>query len=84
MCCGAVPVVSAVGELGDVVRDGESGFLVPSRRPDDYVERVLEVLSDEGRREELSRQARKVAAAHAGLDAVSARWDALLARLTSA
>jgi glycosyltransferase involved in cell wall biosynthesis len=81
MCAGVVPVVSDVGELGDVVRSGENGFLVPSRRPDDYVARLLEVLADHGRWASLSCRAGETARAYAGLEAVSARWDALLGRL---
>jgi glycosyltransferase involved in cell wall biosynthesis len=84
MCAGAVPVVSAVGELGDVVRDGQTGFLVPTRRPDDYVERVIEVLADDARRQELACRAREMASSYAGQEAVSARWDALVERLFSA
>jgi glycosyltransferase involved in cell wall biosynthesis len=81
MCAGVVPVVSDVGELGDVVRSGENGFLVPSRRPDDYVARVVEVLEEPARWLIFSRQAVETARAYAGMESVSARWDALLARL---
>ena len=82
MCSGAVPVVSDVGELGDVVRQGESGFLVTSRRPDEYVDRIVQVLEDEARQHRLSARAGEIACAHAGLGAVSARWDALCDRLS--
>ncbi len=81
MCAGVVPVVSDVGELGDVVRSGENGFLVPSRSPDDYVARLLEVLTDEGLWASFSCRAREAARTYAGTEAVSARWDALLAGL---
>jgi glycosyltransferase involved in cell wall biosynthesis len=84
MCAGVVPVVSAVGELGDVVRDGETGFLVPSRRPADYAEKLIEILSDEERRRELARRAHETASGYAGQEAVSARWDALVERLRRA
>ena len=83
MCAGAVPVVSDVGELGDVVRNGETGFLVSSRRPDEYEARVLEVLNDDRRRETLSRRACEVAREYAGMAAVSDRWDVLLDRLSA-
>ena len=83
MCSGAVPVVSDVGELGDVVRNGETGFLVSSRRPEDYEQRVLEVLNDDVRREALSGRACEVARGHAGLAAVSRQWDVLLERLAA-
>jgi L-malate glycosyltransferase len=77
MCAGTVPVVSDVGELGDVVRQGESGFLVPSRLAEEYVRRILQVLEDEAAQRRLSARAGEIARAHAGLGAVSARWDAL-------
>jgi glycosyltransferase involved in cell wall biosynthesis len=75
--------VSDVGELGDVVRNGETGFLVSSRRPDEYEQRVLEVLSDDVLRETLSKRAGEVASRHAGLAAVSRQWDVLLERLSA-
>jgi L-malate glycosyltransferase len=83
MCAGVVPVVSDVGELGDVVRNGESGFLVRSRDPEAYVDRVIELLADDSRLEGLSKRAREAAAAHAGLEAVAARWGGLFDRLSS-
>ena len=83
MCAGAVPVVSDVGELGDVVRNGETGFLVPSRKPDEYEDRVLEILDDDTRREALSRRAAEVARGHAGMAAVSRRWETLFDRLST-
>jgi glycosyltransferase involved in cell wall biosynthesis len=83
MCAGVVPVVSDVGELGDVVRNGETGFLVPSRRPEDYAARIHEILADPSRQQGLSRRASEVARSAAGLAAVSARWDALFAGLSA-
>jgi glycosyltransferase involved in cell wall biosynthesis len=81
MCSGVVPVVSDVGELADVVRNGENGYMVPSRRPEDYLARLLEVLTDNVRREYLARRASAVARAHAGLEAVFERWNVLFDRL---
>lgn len=83
MCAGAVPVVSDVGELGDVVRNGETGFLVASRRPEDYAVRMLEILDDDTRRGALSHRASEVARGHAGMAAVSRRWEILLDRLST-
>ena len=82
MCAGTVPVVSDVGELGDVVRQGESGFLVPSRRADEYVDRIVQVLDDAAGQRRLSARAGEIGRAHAGLGAVSVRWDALCDRLS--
>jgi glycosyltransferase involved in cell wall biosynthesis len=81
MCSGAVPVVPDVGELADLVRTAENGYLVPSRRSEDFVERLLQVLTDDSRREYLSQRASAAAQAYAGLDAVSRRWDVLFGRL---
>jgi glycosyltransferase involved in cell wall biosynthesis len=81
MCAGAVPVVADVGELADVVRDGETGFLVPSREPEAYVDRLVRVLDDAALEESLSRRAREVAGAYAGTEAVASRWDALFGRM---
>jgi glycosyltransferase involved in cell wall biosynthesis len=67
-----------------VVKDGDTGFLVPTRRPEDYLERVLLVLEDDPLREALSRRACEVARGHASVAAVSRRWDTLFDGLSSA
>lgn len=42
-------VVSDVGGLGEIIRDGESGFLVPPESPDVLAERIVRLLSNPDR-----------------------------------
>jgi glycosyltransferase involved in cell wall biosynthesis len=55
----ALPVVaSEVGGNGEIVVDGESGFLVPPGRPDLLADRIFELLSDPVRYAAFSARAR--------------------------
>ncbi len=85
MTAGTVPVVPDVGDLGDLVASGRTGYLVTPNAIGEYVERVCEVLLDEGRRETLSQAAAEAAVALCSLDRVADRWrthlDAVIVRM---
>ena len=57
MAMGAPVIASEVGGLAFLVRDGENGFHVPSRNPEALAERIYELLTNEGCRQRLGRQA---------------------------
>ncbi len=78
MLCGAVPVVSDVGDLGDVVQQGATGFLVGTRTPDEFAAPIIELLNEAGHREQLSLAA-EAAARQFTPDTLAARWTDLLA-----
>jgi glycosyltransferase involved in cell wall biosynthesis len=59
MACGTPAVCSAVGGITFTVDDGVTGFLVPPRRPDVLAERLATILSHDGLRDELGRNARR-------------------------
>jgi glycosyltransferase involved in cell wall biosynthesis len=61
-----VVLTPAAGSAADVIEDGVNGFLVRSRRPDDFAARVAEVLADPAREAEIGRRAR---------DTILARYD---------
>lgn len=46
MACGAIPIVTPVGEITSVVRDGENGVVLASRDPECIDRAVRRVLSD--------------------------------------
>ncbi|HLI27736.1 MAG TPA: glycosyltransferase [Chloroflexota bacterium] len=61
MACGTPVVAARVGGLASTVRDGETGFLVPTRDPARYAERLAQLLSDRSLRARLAHQARRYA-----------------------
>ena len=78
MASGLPAVVSDVGEAGDVVHQGENGFLYP---PGDVLElsrRLSDLLDDPGLSRELGRRAARDAHVHAGARTVAAAYRRLL------
>jgi N-acetyl-alpha-D-glucosaminyl L-malate synthase BshA len=77
-----VPVVASnVGGLPEVVRDGETGRLVPPHDPRALAEAVLDLLRDEPRRAEMGRAARADATARFRPEPVLDRFEALYREL---
>ena len=60
MVCGLVPVVTDVGTVRDVVRDGENGFLVGVGESQTIAKWVLTLLTDEDLYGKMSREAADV------------------------
>ncbi len=58
LACGTPVVATRVGGLRSIVRDGETGLLVPWRDAELFAERLRWVLTDEGLRGRLAAQAR--------------------------
>ncbi len=59
LACGTPVIASRVGGLTGIVRDGETGFLVPWRCPDPFSERLEMLLGNDMLREHFGRAARK-------------------------
>lgn len=55
--CGTPVVATAVGGLRRLVRDGQSGYLVPNRDPEAFAEALSRVVSDPEARDRLGAQA---------------------------
>ena len=77
LACGVPAVVPDVGDLADAVQDGVNGYIVPSREPAAFAERLVDLLTDESRRRRFAVQARQSALAYDRL-AIARRWDELL------
>ncbi len=58
LACGTPVVASRVGGLTTIVRDGETGFLVPWRDPSLFAERIGQILGDRDLRDRLGASAR--------------------------
>jgi len=78
MMSGLPAVVSDVGDLGDLVENGVNGYLVARRSPELFADRLVELLSDEGRLEAFSQAARRSAMRYE-THATTARWNSILA-----
>jgi glycosyltransferase involved in cell wall biosynthesis len=84
MAAGLPVVVPDVGDLGDVVVNGQTGYLVEPDDVDQYVFRVLELLSDENSRAQMGAEARAKVTDLASRERVAACWGASLSSLLDA
>lgn len=84
MAAGVVPVVADVGELSDLARNGQTGWVVRPGDFDEYAARMMEVLSSEPRWRAYSTAAQARAIENNGLDAIAARWSATIADVCNA
>lgn len=82
MAMGTPGVVTNVGGLPEVLRDGEQGFLVGPRDPRGLADRITTLLRDRALRERFGLQARRRAAAFDIRDAV-ARMEEVYGELLS-
>jgi glycosyltransferase involved in cell wall biosynthesis len=80
MCCGVAPVVADVGDLKDLVTDGESGYVVGERTPEAFAAPVLALLQDPERLARTRAAALRAAAPYTDAEA-TARWNRILAGL---
>lgn len=78
MAAGLPVVVNDVGDLADLVIDGESGYLVPGGDVTRAASLAAELLADQGRRERLGRRARELILERASVAAVAKRWSEIL------
>lgn len=79
MASGVAPVAPPVGNVPDLVADGETGVLA-DRDPANLADAVAELLDDDERRARLARAAAAVGAEHS-LDAAAGDWDDVLVAL---
>lgn len=78
MMCGVVPVVSRLTGITDqLVRDGETGFLVPPRDVNEFVEAVKRIHRDSELFRVMSTKALKTAAEKFSVDTMVDRYEAL-------
>jgi len=83
MACGAVPVVANVGELSDLVINGENGYLVEPNCLDEYIDRIISLLHDHDSWEKLSFNAKETARMHCDIAAISEKWRCCLDEVIS-
>lgn len=52
-------VISDIGGISETIKDGKNGFLVKYNDPNDYAKRIIELLNDEKKANNISKKARK-------------------------
>jgi glycosyltransferase involved in cell wall biosynthesis len=82
MAAGAVPVVPEVGDLGELVRPGETGWLVHPGQVSDYADRICALLADAGVWGRMSDAAKRAACNFNDVAAVAQRWEVLISAKT--
>lgn len=82
MCCGLPGVVYNVGELKELVIDGQTGWLIPPGDIDTFSEKISDLINSHSRWEKLSAQAYERASKKNGLKNVAIEWQNLLNQLS--
>ena len=78
MVSGLVPVVSNVGDMADVVMDGDNGFIPQEDDIEAFVAAILDVSRNRKRWTEMSQRARESGVEKASREAVAARWRKMI------
>lgn len=64
LACGTPVVATATGGIPEEIEDGVTGYLVPSRDPERMVDRILDLLTDDIKLEQMKSAAAKCASLH--------------------
>jgi L-malate glycosyltransferase len=78
MMCGAVPLATRVGDLGDLVAHGTNGYLFSPGDREGFVREACALLADDVRWARMSQAASASARAHMDLPRVASLWGAHL------
>jgi glycosyltransferase involved in cell wall biosynthesis len=81
MAMGLPCVGTAVGGVSEVIRNGQTGFLVQKREPQAMAQALDELLGNEALRERFGEQGRQVALAEHSLENVAERHAGVIERL---
>jgi glycosyltransferase involved in cell wall biosynthesis len=78
MACGLPVVVTDVGELGELVRDGENGYLIEVGDVQALTERLDRLMSDPSLRQRLGETARRDARRYASVERIASIYEEML------
>ena len=81
MACEVPVIATRVGGLPEVVRDGETGYLVSVGDTEAMAERAMEILSDEQRQRAMGQHGREWACSQFNTDRVIPQYVALYERV---
>ena len=78
MACGCVPVSADVGDMPEIIHNGETGCLLNAQaQADDYAKAVIDLLNDSSARESYARRARDLVAREHSYAAMTAAWKTI-------
>ncbi|MGC1310059.1 MAG: glycosyltransferase family 4 protein [Phormidesmis sp.] len=81
IACGTPMVSFRVGGVPDMVRPGITGLLAKPADADDLSEKIIQMLEDSGRREEMSKRCREIALEEYSIELQRDRYIALYQKL---
>jgi glycosyltransferase involved in cell wall biosynthesis len=84
MGCGRPVIASAVGGIYNLIKDGETGLLVPPRDPDSIAERIIALLRDREEAERLGMRARALVEEKFTMETVGEKIEAVYRKVREA
>lgn len=78
---GLIPIVRNVGGIPEVFKDGEMGIMSDSKDPEYYAQRILEVMANPQKAEEISRENYRIGQDRFLASAVARRFEAMVLSL---
>lgn len=84
MGCGRPVIAAAVGGIYNLIKDGETGLLVPPRDPDSIAERIIALLRDRDEAERLGRRARAMVEEKFTMESVGEKTEAIYRKVLEA
>ena len=83
LACGLPVVAFDVGGIPEMVRDGDTGFLVPPFEIDQFVGKVLDLADSDEIRHRMAQDCRRIAVAEYGIDLMADRYLSLYEEIQS-
>ncbi|MEM3951716.1 glycosyltransferase family 4 protein [Saccharolobus sp.] len=81
MACGTPVLSTPVGALPDIIRDGETGFLLKSNNPEHIANRIIELLSNTELLEKVSKNAYKYVRENFSYEKTLQAWQKIFQQL---
>ncbi len=81
MSCGTPSLATEVGGIPDVIKEGETGFLLKSNDPEEIAERVIELLNRPKLLEEVSKRAYNWVKENLNMEMTLKSWQDILKQL---
>ena len=81
MLAGAVPVVADVGDLSELVYNGETGYRLTAGDTAQYAHRIYSLLTDDPTWRQMSLAARQRARENNSMECITARWESVIRTL---